>query len=363
MLSMSVWRTRLLNIALLLTVLVISLGIGEGVLRAVVRLPLQRVLPEVKYAHHPVRRFTLLPNQTAFSYGAPAHIDGRGFRTNSVQPPAPGERADVLALGDSFTFGMGVRDNETWPARLEQQLSQALARRVDVVNAGTISYGVFQEMDLLKSSGLATRPRVLIHALYWNDFMNASAPKPGSASAVDENGYFTWDQLGQPRSLVRRVTSTAVSSSALLYTLKQVAAGRAGADASSYGAAYVRFLEKGITKEEWQPVEDFYEELKALAAEHDFAVVSVVMPVSGIIDRNQAPEKHPYPVAAREMLERLGIPYLDTFGLWSGRTDGARLFLPQGEDSHLNPEGYELVSNALAKAVLGEASVRERLAR
>lgn len=359
---MSVLKPRLLNLAFSATVLLISFGIGEAVLRAFVRLPMHRVLPEVRYANHPVRRFTLLPNQTAFSYGAPVRIDGRAFRATGDRPPAVGQGVDVLALGDSFTFGMGVRDDETWPAQLERRLSEAKRRHIEVVNAGTISYGVFQEMDLLESSGLATRPRVLIHALYWNDFMNASAPKPGAPPVVDDNAYLAWDQLGQPRGVVRRMTSTLVSSSALLFTLRQVAAAsaRTGTD-SSYGAAYARFLEEGLTKDEWRPVEEFYLELKRLAAEHDFALMSVVMPVSGIVIRREAPDAHPYPTAARELLTRLAIPYLDTFSLWSERPDGGDLFLPQGEDAHLNPEGYRLVSDALAKMVLGEASIRARL--
>ena len=358
---MNVWKARILNVALSGVVLLVSLGIGEAVLRAFVRLPMQRVLPEVKYADHPVRRFTLIPSQTAFSYGAPARIDDRGFRVTTDPPSPPVGRADVLALGDSFTFGMGVTDAETWPALLQRRLSEARGRTVDVVNAGTISYGVFQELDLLKGSGLATRPRVVIHALYWNDFMNASAPKPGAPPVVDDNGYLAWDQLGRPRGILRRTTSTLMSSSALLFALRQaVASARAGTN-SSYGSAYARFLEQGLTEEEWRPVEEFYVELKRLAAEHDFAVMAVVMPVSGIVAGREAPETHPYPRAARELLARLEIPHLDTFGLWSERADGGNLFLPQGEDSHLNPAGYRLVADAVAKAVLGEASLQARL--
>ena len=44
----------------------------------------------------------------------------------------------ILAVGDSFTFGDGVRDSETWPAQLEQ-LSE---RRV--INGGVDGYGLDQ---------------------------------------------------------------------------------------------------------------------------------------------------------------------------------------------------------------------------
>jgi lysophospholipase L1-like esterase len=355
--------SRWMNVAIASVALLVSLAIGEIALRAVVRLPMRRILPEVKYVTHPVRRFTLLPNQDAFSYGSPVRIDSRAFRVTGDRPSGDDGRVDVLALGDSFTFGMGIRDSETWPAQLQRALSDATSRPVNVVNAGTISYGVFQELDLLRSSGLATRPRILIHALYWNDFMNASAPKPDAAPVVDADGYLAWDQLGQPRGLLRQITSRAVSSSALLFTLRQAvaASARAGSDSTSYGVAYARFLKEGLTSDEWKPIDDFYRELKRLSVEQDFALVAVVMPVSGIVTDRAAPEAHPYPTAARELLRRLEIPCVDAFGLWTGRPDGGLYFLPEAADAHLNPEGNRLVTEALAKVVLGEASLRTRL--
>lgn len=342
--------------------LLVSLAIGEVVLRGFVTLPLRRVLPEVRYAPHPVRRFTLLPDQVAFSYAAPARIDGRGFRVNGEAPPAPGERRVVLALGDSFTFGLGVRDEETWPAQLEQRVSEALQHPVEVVNAGTISYGVFQELDLLRTTGLATRPRIVVHALYWNDFMNAGPPPPGARPVVDGNGYFTWDQLSPPRGTIGRLTPLATSSSALLFSVRQAASAlrRSGEALSEYGAVYKRFLSTGLTEQDWRPIEHFYWELRRLGEERDFAPFAVILPVSDLVTLD-APRTHAYPIAAREMLGRLGIPFLDAFALWSELRDRSEYFLPEAADAHLNPAGYRLVAGALAKALLDDPLLRGRL--
>jgi lysophospholipase L1-like esterase len=356
------WKSALLNAALSAVVLLISLGIGEAVLRAFVRLPMKRVLPEVRYASHPVRRFTLMPNQTAFTYGAPVRIDGLAFRATGNEARVHGQRVDLLGLGDSFTFGLGVRDDETWPAQLRQKLSEAAARPLDAVNAGTISYGVFQELDLLKSSGLGVRPRIVVHALYWNDFMNASAPEPAAPSVLDANGYLAWDRLSQPRGTLRRITSTAFSSSALLFMLRQaVSAGRAGAPASSYGAAYARFLEEGLTARDWQPVEEFYGELKRLAAQHDFGLVVALMPVSDLVIHRRPAQNHAYPSGARDLLRKLDIAYVDGFQLLSDRADAAEYFLPEPTDAHLNAAGYRLVAGALADTVVANAGFRARL--
>jgi hypothetical protein len=48
--------------------------------------------------------------------------------------------SDILAVGDSFTFGAQVSDNETWPACLERKLG----RGVD--NGGVVGYGAAQAL-------------------------------------------------------------------------------------------------------------------------------------------------------------------------------------------------------------------------
>src|SRR5262245_8426171 len=61
-----------------------------------------------------------------------------GFRSNGSETIPP--LADVLAVGDSFTFGDQVSDNETWPACLERKLGGG------VDNGGVFGYGTAQAL-------------------------------------------------------------------------------------------------------------------------------------------------------------------------------------------------------------------------
>ena len=346
-------RTRLLllNVAVAGTALLVALGIGEAVLRALVERPLPRVLPEVRYAPHPVRRFTLRASQEAFTYGAPARIDASGFRVNGETEPRTPSDLRVLALGDSFTFGLGVANDRTWPALLESRLRARLGPGVQVVNAGTISYGVFQELDLLRNEGMATRPHVVVHALYWNDFMNADAPPPGAPPVLDANGYFTWDRLSERRSIVSRSLST----SALVYTAREAftALGAAGGPATGYAHAYSRFLASGLSDSEWRPIAAFYREFKQLAADRGFAPFVAVMPVSHLVTRRTA-RTHPYRVAARRMLEAHDLPYVDTFTLWDDANSNVDVFMRQRADAHLSAAGYALLAHGVDEALAEE---------
>jgi len=347
-------------LAVALNAVVVATIVAELVLRFFVALPLARILPEVRYARHPVRGFTLVPGQVAYTYGAEATIDHSGFRTNGPSTQRSEYAPTVLAVGDSFTFGLGVRDDETWPARLERRLAE-WQPDVRVANAGTISYGVFQEMDLL-ANGLERVPRVVVHALYWNDFMSAAAPRQGDPPRVGDDGYFVWDGLSAPRSVLQRGKVWLGSHSALGYTLRRAFDRLHGPDlTSSYGKSYARFIANGLSESEWLPIEDFYRRLIHIGRERGFATVVVLLPVVDIVGTPQA-ERHPYAVAARGLLHRLNIPVVDGFALWPQGHRGRRLFLPQGSDAHLNAEGYRTIADAVAALILENPDLRARLA-
>lgn len=75
-------------------------------------------------------------------------------------------RADVrvLLLGDSFTEGVHVAEDEVFAARLERELPG-----IDALNAGVGGYGTVQEYLYLLSEGLAHDPDVVVLMFYDND--------------------------------------------------------------------------------------------------------------------------------------------------------------------------------------------------
>lgn len=65
-------------------------------------------------------------------------IDAQGMRENGAAAPPPGPV--VAVVGDSFTFGDQVDDDETWPAHLQRILGQR------VVNGGVFGYSFVQSI-------------------------------------------------------------------------------------------------------------------------------------------------------------------------------------------------------------------------
>ncbi len=67
-------------------------------------------------------------------FRAKARINNLGFRGQDIDPKRRKQHR-VMTLGDSFTFGWGVDDAETWPRSMEQDLRQQ-GVDIELVNLG-----------------------------------------------------------------------------------------------------------------------------------------------------------------------------------------------------------------------------------
>lgn len=93
--------------------------------------------------------------------------DGHGFR-NSWPWPWP-ERAEVVVVGDSLTFGYGVAASEAWPSVLAAALPGTR-----VINLGLIGASTPQYLRTYEVFGAPLRPRVVLIGVFaQNDFWDA----------------------------------------------------------------------------------------------------------------------------------------------------------------------------------------------
>jgi lysophospholipase L1-like esterase len=90
--------------------------------------------PDVGWRFYPDQIVHMRRNEVALGS---ATIVAGGYRTPSWPPPHPPGGLAVACVGDSFTFGWAVADDESWPAELQQQIDLALgAGRARVRNFG-----------------------------------------------------------------------------------------------------------------------------------------------------------------------------------------------------------------------------------
>jgi len=110
--------------------------------------------------YHPIRGWTLKPNIKNMSVfdGKALNSNSKGLRgtTGYEYSRTPGKQR-ILVLGDSFTFGEEVSDDETYAHDLESALPNT-----EVLNLGVQGYGHDQMLLYLRDEGVKYHPDVVI---------------------------------------------------------------------------------------------------------------------------------------------------------------------------------------------------------
>jgi lysophospholipase L1-like esterase len=210
------------------------------------------------------------------------NVNSLGFRDAEL----PAQRAErdlrVLALGDSITWADYLQAEETWVEQAERRLSETLPdRQVEVVNAGVGDIGLKEELDILEEAGLAVAPDVVLVAFFLND----SRPPWGFPAEAGRPGWLRRqsllaDQLYRAARLRGFVRRQGEERLGWIREFKRLH-WRDDRDAFDRLVAMARYdWGAAWTEEAWQALGGQLDRLKALAADHRFAVAVVVFPVS-----------------------------------------------------------------------------------
>jgi lysophospholipase L1-like esterase len=140
----------------------------------------------------------------------PIRTNSLGLRGAEVEPGKPAGVYRILALGDSVTFGWGLRGEDAYPSQLASLLATLRPnQRFEVVNAGVSGYGTWQQALWLQEAGLALQPDVVVVQAHLND---ASDNLWGTLGWQGSGGWLA--QHSKLARLVQRVLGSATPSSA-----------------------------------------------------------------------------------------------------------------------------------------------------
>jgi lysophospholipase L1-like esterase len=122
----------------------------------------------------------------------PIQISIQGLRNEYVPEKTPGEFR-ILLLGDSFTMGHGLHDDETFAHLLQQKLDRGFPRKkFRVINGGVGGYAPWQERVLLNERGFIHEPDLVILQLFPpNDVEGSTAQTNERLQAFNPD----WNQL------------------------------------------------------------------------------------------------------------------------------------------------------------------------
>jgi hypothetical protein len=103
--------------------------------------------------------------------GGRVTTNSHGFRGPELQPSKPAGSFRIVGLGDSYMFGQGVSDGETYMAQLTESLrASSRARAWEVINTAVPGYNTVMEVATLQEKGLHWQPDLIVLEVVGNDF-------------------------------------------------------------------------------------------------------------------------------------------------------------------------------------------------
>jgi len=325
------------------------------------------------------------------SPSAMAGFDKWGFRNRTVP-----QTADIVAVGDSHTYGNTARMIDAWPYVLGKLTG------LRVYNMGLGGYGPNQYFHLSKTKALTLKPRILMWGLYMgDDFEGAFSITYGldywsylrqlPPQKVDPD---VWDAEPPDHGRFKQVRLW-LSRHSVLYEVvfHSGLGGRALGDVQIRDAARLypgiatslivpdkhiaeAFRPKGILSRLDQNNPDIREgmritfelmkQMKEICQQNHAEFMVVVIPTKEMVFSNYLEHNPNVPLddvmdellvndrAAREQLfafmTREKIPYVDALP-WLQKSVGEGLYAASAGDMHPNKNGYRVIAEAVAAAL------------
>lgn len=132
-------------------------------------------------APHPTRGYALAPNTdrqwTRADWSIRVRTNAAGLRDAPLDVLRSAD-VRILAAGDSFTMGIGVEVDDTWPRQLQRLLAAAYApgRRVAVANTGVPGYSTRQIRLAIEEWLPILEPQAVVVAFYASSFWRNANP-------------------------------------------------------------------------------------------------------------------------------------------------------------------------------------------
>lgn len=165
-------RAVLGNLAALAAGIVVMLVLAEIGLRVVDLGHAYYSAPEMyQPSDDPRVLFEPRANFVGYSEGTSVSTNSHGLREREMPLVKPAGTRRVLFIGDSVTFGPGVRDDEPFARQVEGLLRAGGAGQIETVNAGVVGYNTVQELGRLEDAGLAYQPDVVVLTFLVNDLL------------------------------------------------------------------------------------------------------------------------------------------------------------------------------------------------
>lgn len=337
------------------------------------------------FVKSPLLPFELKQNDTCSvvnyygDFSTTARLNNLGMRGADFDAKKTPATKRILILGDSMTFGVGVRDDQIFSVKTQEKLVLS-GKPVQVVNAGYAdgfspdSYYVY-----LKNKGLDLDPDVVVATLFvWNDISDFSetvwtqTDAQGLPEAVDSCCRMIDDRVLRDKTVALKFKYPIFRESHAFLLTMDTLAKRFGWFGQPKDEVPKRDLEQGCIltptcistfASEEEKFKKVMLAMKVLVAERQKRFVVLILPVDVQLDqanwrkygRTWLPDVGQEDFIQKrigQFLAASGIEYVDAYPDFAKYENVNSLFFP--DDAHLTASGHELVGSILSNFFLEE---------
>ncbi len=254
-------------------------------------------------------------------------INSKGFRGSDKDFEKKAGNIRLAFLGDSFTLGIGVKDEDTLPYDVEKKLKQKY-ENVEVLNFGVSSTDTPYQIQLLERYVLKFKPDIVVVVLFLND--------------VKRKG--TIGFLSRP-VVLKQIRKYSYFANALIGSIEKTILSK----------RMIRYYHEGFrdTNPGYQSVQSALIKGKSLSSQYRFHLIVAVYPVLFRL-------KEGYPFRSiHQKIEKFcrtqDILSIDLLSAFSGKNDREMWVHPT--DQHPNEVAHELAAGQVAAYIRKEGLI------
>ena len=225
----------------------------------------------------------------------------------------------IAFLGDSFTLGMGVKDNDTLPVNFERAI-QSKHPNTQVLNFGVSGTSTKEQIKLVEEYVIQFKPDVVVIVVFLND--------------ADRTG--TINFISRPKVLAQ-VRKNSFFINALIGSIEK----------PILYQEMIRHYQDGYLEGSpgWESVKTALRKGKTLSEKQNFQLVVAVYPVLFKLD-DTYPFKHIHKII-EDYCASLQIPFIDLLNGFIGQQD-SKLWVHK-TDQHPNEVANRIAAGELSK--------------
>jgi hypothetical protein len=294
-----------------------------------------------------------IPNRAGWKqsseFRAHVRVNSHGLRGPEILTAPAAGAFRVLVLGDSFTFGAQVDEDETFVVRLGHYLRRNAARsglefgEIETINAGVDGWSTRDELAWLRAEGIRLQPDLVVLMFFAGNDPGENYDQARSAERAGGRGEPT-EQSALTAARQRLVSHSAAYTLFETGVLRKLASETSAFDGQPEAAPRTRRSTDPARKQRgWAISGDLIGEMRSVCDQQGIDLLLVGIPtVEHVLD----PERPPTPIL--RLGEAAGVPTIDLLTPFRGLAAGLKADLYFPRDRHWTRVGHDVAARHVA---------------